>query len=297
MKEMRNGGRVIIVLFVLLIHNYCLSSDTMKFKKNWNSQIKNVMPWMCLERCGASPIDIYHHLQQIADHLDVINSVSFEKYNLGANSKLVVNNLTDVLPALKNLGVATFPMISSFPYPKEFIEWCRQLFDNPTPFIQTCIEEAQKYGYSGYNVDFEPTVGIQDGDGKRYAQFLDKFAKALHSIGRILTIDIATWTTFWDLDALSQTSVDRIISMSTYTGNMTIWEIKFLEGVQKFGVRFGVGLQTVNPNTGKPLSNDELKFRFDHIENFKTLIQEVDVWNSPLYDNMFPFLQKFVTAS
>jgi len=167
----------------------------MKIKKN-SSKIKNVMPWMCLERCGSSSIDIYHHLQQIADHLDVINSVSFEKYNLGANSKLIVNNLTDVLPALQNLGVATFPMISSYPYPKEFIEWCRQVFDNPTPFIQTCIEEAQKYGYSGYNVDFEPTIGIQDGDGKRYAQFLDKFAKALHSVGRILTIDIATWTAF-----------------------------------------------------------------------------------------------------
>jgi len=291
---MRNKT-VVIVLVVLLVHNYFSLSHAMKFKKN-SGHIKNVMPWMCLERCGASSIDIYHHLQQIADHLDVINSVSFEKYNLGANSKLIVNNLTDVLPALQNLGVATFPMISSYPYPKEFIEWCRQVFDNPTPFIQTCIEEAQKYGYSGYNVDFEPTIGIQDGDGKRYAQFLDKFAKALHSVGRILTIDIATWTAFWDLDALSQTSVDRIISMSTYTGNMTIWEIKFLEGVKKFGGRFGVGLETVNPNTGQPLSNDELKFRFDHISKFKTVIQEIDIWNSPLYDNMFPFLQKFVSG-
>jgi len=278
----------------LLIHNYCLSSDTMKFKKNWNSQIKNVMPWMCLERCGASPIDIYHHLQQIADHLDVINSVSFEKYNLGPNSQLVVNNLTDVLPALQALGVATFPMISSFPYPKEFIDWCRQVFNNPDPFIQACIADAKKYGYSGYNVDFEPTTGIQDGDGKRYAQFLDKFARALHAAGKILTVDVATWTSFWDLDALSQTSIDRIISMSTYTGNLTIWETKFIEGVTKFGGRFGVGLETVNPNTDLPLSVSELKFRFDRINSYRTVIQEVDIWKSPLYDNIFPFLQSFV---
>jgi hypothetical protein len=90
---------------------------------NWISEVqgaksnKRIMVWMCLERCGFTKNQIQEQIKQIADNKDLIWAVSFEKYNLGPNGTLVVNNLTDVTRDLQQLGLETFPMVSSFPYP------------------------------------------------------------------------------------------------------------------------------------------------------------------------------------
>lgn len=36
-----------------------------------------------------------------------------------------------------------------------------------------CVNDAKKYNYTGYNLDWEPTDGVTEEDGVRYAQFID----------------------------------------------------------------------------------------------------------------------------
>jgi hypothetical protein len=101
---------------------------------------KFVMPWMCLERCGGNKSTIKSALDEFRVHSTVLTAVAFEvragarhyhgllptlgflqKYNLGPNSTLVRNSLTDPSQALQRMRLDTFPMVSSFPYPEDFM--------------------------------------------------------------------------------------------------------------------------------------------------------------------------------
>lgn len=84
--------------------------------------------------------------------------------------------------------------------------------------------------------------------------------------------------------------------MATYTGNMELWKKALEKAVNDIPLnKLGIGLQTINPNTGKPLTNEELRFRFDWIHHYK--IQEIDIWKSPLADNWIPFLKNYTQAN
>lgn len=108
---------------------------------------------MCLERCGDNSSMIMYELIQISEHRDIITGVSFEMFNLGPNSTLVQNNLTIVGPVLVAMGLETYPMVSSYPYPPEFIDWyifkyanwigyrMRQVFKDPYPFMMEAITQ------------------------------------------------------------------------------------------------------------------------------------------------------------
>lgn len=127
---------------------------------------------MCLERCGGNASSIEAGLKQWKAHPTVIGAVAYEvlqccrhvlaiafphqhqcspemttlvchaqRFNLGADSTLVVNNLTMVRSTLQSMGVATNPMVSSYPYPPQFLSWMRQVFANPQPFIDSCVQQ------------------------------------------------------------------------------------------------------------------------------------------------------------
>lgn len=90
------------------------------------------MVWMCLERCNDTSHDIQNSIAQASLLGPKLPLVAFELYNLGPNGQLITNNgLTNVGPVLKGLGKQTFPMISSYPYPPEFLSWMRQLWNDP----------------------------------------------------------------------------------------------------------------------------------------------------------------------
>lgn len=75
-----------------------------------------------------------------------------QKYNLGPNSTLVMNNLTDPSNALQAAGLHTFPMVSSFPYPPQFIDWMRAVFATPKPFVDALVAEVVAHRYTGVNM-------------------------------------------------------------------------------------------------------------------------------------------------
>jgi len=247
------------------------------------------MPWMCLERCGANSSDIARSLQEIEDHLALLPAVSFEMFNLGPNSTLVLNNLTRVNQQLSAMGVETYPMISSWPYPKAFIDWMRQLFANPEPFIAAAVAQAQLNNFSGFNVDFEPTVTATAEDAINYAAFLTTFADALHAQGKRLTVDVALWNPIWNYTLLSQSSVDRVMIMGTYAVNDTIFMEQFMAAYSSIALsKLGIGLETDNAN----YSQADLSLRFEALTKFG--IQELDLWRMDIPDPWWPFIRSFV---
>ena len=254
-----------------------------------------VMVWMCLEFCEDSQHLISADLKEISDHRNALSAVSFEKYTLGPNSTLVDNKLTVVSPQIISYGLEAWPLLSSFPHPPEFIDWMRTVFKYPTPFIESCISEAKKYNYTGYNLDWEPTDDVTADDGTAYAAFIDTFGQALHSHGLKLTADIATWSPIWNYPAIAATSVDMGISMGTYTSNDTSFSSQLSKLVTNFGpLRSGVGMETVNASTVTRMPMDEVVWRFQQIKASGAV--EIDLWRMPVPPLWWPLLEEFIKA-
>lgn len=170
-----------------------------------------VMPWLCLERCNDTSVDMALSLEQVARlaACHCLAGSSFELYNLGPQGQLLRNPLTNVGPLLARLGPA-WPMISSYPYPPQFLSWMRQLWTNSSvadAFVTSLLAEASQHGWAGYQVDWEPTAAATAQDALDYASFLDSLAHRIAPLKVIPTV--ATWNAIWNLQALGKTNVVR----------------------------------------------------------------------------------------
>eukprot|EP01006_Ploeotia_vitrea_P060021 TRINITY_DN75169_c0_g1_i1.p1 TRINITY_DN75169_c0_g1~~TRINITY_DN75169_c0_g1_i1.p1 ORF type:complete len:291 (+),score=129.49 TRINITY_DN75169_c0_g1_i1:3-875(+) len=249
---------------------------------------KTVMPWMCLQRCGRTEKQIKASLASFKERRDLVSAVSFEMYNLGADGALVLNSdLYPVVGPLTQMGVQTFPMVSSYPYPPQFLDWMRALWTNQEVgdrFIDQLVTQAKQYQHSGYNIDWEPTSrNATLEDAQQYAAFLDRMAQQLKQRANLrVTVDISSWSNIWhNWTALADTAVDRVITMSTYTNNFTTFSTNVKRGVDQIGVdKLGVGLASYNLATNQSFSLAEVKERFALIAQLD--VQEVDIWRAPI---------------
>jgi hypothetical protein len=250
--------------------------------------------WLCLERCGFDSNDILAQIDQYAVNSSLLGPVvAFERFNLGNQSNLIVNNLTMVAPIFNKMGYQSLAMVSSYPYPPEFLTYMRTVFKNPQPFINDCVDHAKKEGLAGYNIDWEPTDGNgapvpTAQDALDYANFLDVFSKAMHANQLIATVCIATWSPIWNMAAIGATAIDFVMQMETYTDDWTIWQQQFantLNGIPND--KLIVGLETVKSD-GSPYSDSDLKLRFDAIKAAN--IDRIGIWDSPIPDNWWQFI-------
>lgn len=102
------------------------------------------------------------------------------------------------------------------------------LAKNP-PIIDEAVSLALRNNYSGYNIDFEPTYSMTELDAQKFAQFLKRFGARLHSVGKTLGVDIASWNRIWNFSSLGQDSgIDYVYDMDTYDWgkNWTRWEFE-----------------------------------------------------------------------
>jgi hypothetical protein len=166
---------------------------------------------------------------------------------------------------------------------------------DPQIFIDQCIQQAKIYNYKGYNLDWEPTEGVTIDDSYAYAEFIDTFANALHNEGLILSVDIAQWgsPSIWNYTAIANTTVDKGISMGTYTSNDDSFNKQLTNLITAFGAeKSGVGLMTVNASTNEPMPLSEVEYRFEQL--LTQGVNEVDIWCMPIPENWFPLLEKYV---
>ncbi|ETO25914.1 hypothetical protein RFI_11221 [Reticulomyxa filosa] len=276
------------------------------------------MVWLCLEPCGYDEAATSSQLEQLSNLTiseQVINAVSFERYGLGPNGTLVIHNYTNVIPQLQwiqqtneaeNNGMFyTFPMLSSYPYPNEFLAWMRELWNSSEltqSFIRSCISEALRYNFSGFNVDFEPndTSEITNEDASNYVAFLNTFAEQLEIYDLYLTMDYASWSPLWNLTLLSDglaTKTGLNIDMSTYTSSYDEWLYVFNVSVQAFQSnhnlqRLGIGLATWNLTNGQSdLTANAVMERIQVIKLYN--VTHIGIWDMPLPDYWLQPLQAF----
>jgi hypothetical protein len=246
-----------------------------------------VMPWMCLERCGDSSAEITAEIEQFRVNRSTFTDVSFELWNLGPNSTLIVNNLTKVSSELTSLSLGTWPMISSYPYPPDFLLWMRQVFATPQPFFDSVIADAKAIKATGVNVDWEPTSAgpkVTKQDAIDYANFLDQFAVEAHNNGLQVSVDVATWSDIWDLKLIGATRVDYICNMETYVKNNTVWLQELADSLELVPLdKLVVGLESdVN------LTDNDVNLRLSALVNAK--VQRIGIWKMPMPDNWWNLL-------
>lgn len=250
---------------------------------------RRVMPWMCLERCKEN---ITNDLAQLHRIKGILSAVSFEAYDLDFGAVLKDNGFTRVFSEIRGMGLEGIAMITTANMNK-----VRELWTNTSYFIDQAVAEIVRQDYDGYNIDFEPSSGPTptEEDAKLFAKFVDDFAKRLHSIGRgyKLSVDVAMWSPLLDYDLLAATEVDTVMTMDTYCGDDSLFLTRVDNAVEKIGLKkLGIGLEIVNPNTGKPFTEEQMKLRFDKIK--ASDVGEIDIWECPIPELWLPYLEDFV---
>ena len=287
---------MLLIVFVYFIFHALLLQDADANKLRINADELFVMPWMCLERCDDSKKNIEYQLTQLAVNVSTFTSVSFEDYNLGANSTLIKNDLSQVAKTVNVLNLESWAMISSFPYPPDFLYWMREVFMNPQPFIDACLKAAVEENLTGFNIDWEPTSCdtcplTTDQDALDYANFLNVFANAMHEKQLLASVDVATWQPIWNIEAISATNIDYIMTMNTYTTTWESWESAFNKMVAIIPrEKFVVGLEC-----DVDLTEDDLKKRFDTLN--KNGIRKIAVWRTGIPDLWWPYLDAFTNKT
>ena len=162
--------------------------------------------------------------------------------------------------------------------------------------LSTATCRAKKNGYTGWNIDWEPSdpKKVKPGDAEAYAAFLDTFAKAMHQHDLTVTVDVASWSPIWNLTLLAQTDVDLLETMSTYTDNPDTWDKQLDAALAAIPLsKLRVGLETMR-NDGTPYDPKELARRFARLADAN--VRSIGLWKSPVPDEWWSFLNKFAAA-
>jgi len=275
-----------ITLMIILIMIILLHQPNITHALQNNKQSRYILIWMGLEVVNE---DIKTSLEQLKTHANIISAISYESYILQSDGTFTCRpGVTDITEDLKALGVELWPMITS-----TNINNMRKLFSNPDPFITEAVNLATSLNITGYNIDFEPTSATTD-DAYNYANFLNKLANALHSVNKKLSVDIATWSLIWNYDLLAESKIDIIYDMSTYAGRFETFYTNLNNAISKIPLsKLGIGLETLNPNTGEtsPFTEEEIEARLRSI--IKSNVNRIAIWRTPLPDYWWPLLEDF----
>ena len=112
----------------------------------------------------------------------------------------------------------------------------------------------------------------------------------MHARGKKVSVDVAGWSALWNFTALGATSVDRVITMGTYTNSTgpyfsALGAALSTVPLSKLGVGFGCYLH---------LPHAPLKSRIDDM--LVARVQEIDVWVTPIPDHWWTELARFARS-
>ncbi len=275
-----------ILLLLIVLTFYFTHIDVTHAQQYDAGPSRYVLVWMGLEVVGEN---VESSLEQLRTHINAITAVSYEAYVLrpgGMFDRRV--GVTDVTEDLRKMKVELWPMITSAD-----IDNMRTLFSNPEPFITAAVNLAISRNFTGYNIDFEPSDATAN-DAYNYVIFLNKFADALHSVNKKLSVDIASWSLIWDYNLLAESKVDYIYDMSTYAGRFETFYTNLNNAISKIPMqKLGIGLETLNPNTGEktPFTEGEIEARIRSI--IKSGVNRIAIWRTPLPDFWWTLLEDF----
>jgi len=256
-------------------------------------QSRMVMPWMCLEDCGASASAIAAQLRQLATP-GAFTAASFEDYDLGLNGTIYKKTpRSRVSGALRALGLQTHAMIVSWN-----LNDVRAAFAAPAAFIDSVVSNIldveSPANITAINFDFEPhgsapPVGPAPtpADGAAYVNFLNTVADALHARGVLVSVDIATWTPFWDYAALGASRVDWLCDMESYNQDFAAFkkQVAFAQAHLP-PEKYVVGLED-HPS----FNSTDVSERFAFLRNAG--LRKIAIWSTPMPEIWMPFIEAF----
>ncbi len=277
--------RIVVSIFVVLL----LLSAALYGVNGTNGQEigkKSAIVWMGLELTNEN---ITVDLSSLSIHRSDLTGVSYEHYMVDSTGDMIaLFPITNVTGKIQSFGLNTFPMIISANLNDIIF-----LLNHPSRFITEAIQQAQEFDYTGYNIDFEPTQSANDTVALEYSQFLTSFANALHSSGFELTVDIASWNTFWNFQYLNNTTVNILYDMDTYDSPAINYGIAFQNGISQISLgKIGIGLITVNVNNNSVLNSSSVGSRFKYLEYYNAT--NVAIWDMPLNGYWWTDLSQFL---
>ncbi|HDI02354.1 MAG TPA: hypothetical protein ENF93_01775 [Ignisphaera sp.] len=176
---------------------------------------QQVIAWM-LSTCDR---DHWKILEKYAYAIDIVSPDWYYLNEMLGISKYEKRCAEDreFLEFMKKLGIKVMPMVVT-----ANSEWVRKLVTDPSAIESFAIELinlAKKYGYIGFNIDFEVSIPENAAD---FANFIDIVAKRLHRYGLIVTVDVpakrmewpSRYTATYDYGLLGKTDVDAIMIMA-----------------------------------------------------------------------------------
>ncbi|CUG94371.1 membrane-associated protein, putative [Bodo saltans] len=273
-----------------------------------------LMPWFCTTACGYNMSQIMDHVHQAVDlathDASILNTVAYEWYSLGPNSTLVVDLgmfdlnyhilKNDTLTALFPRRFALVSTNSSSTH--QFIEWMRQLFETPEPFVSAVVDDVVARNITGLNIDFEPTSNnITNEDAANFATFLNLLRQRLEVHNKVLTIAGATWSPIWNLTLIAQalsgsedsnvnSTIGYFTSMNTYAKKDEAFQRELNRNIEQFGT-YGslkslvVGLETWPTK----ITPEELDNHFELLAQHN--VCRIAIWDMPLTPAMLPHLK------
>jgi hypothetical protein len=261
---------------------------------------KTVMAWIA---DIGSDIEYREVVAWVSENRNAFNAVSDTTlYKIATNGTLSKN-----LPNLhrhavwkqQHGGIRTSPCI----YGDTTLATMRLIWQNPEPFIQALLADAQQFEFDGIVIDWEAFGNLTDpaypplaNDGVQYAKFLRRFSEAAQDVGVFISVTADTpadectpqtgrnhglpcpwYVRLWNWELLAESGC-RLAVMSTYTendgafGDYVKWTSWFGSG-QNIGIGVCPAcLHDAHFNTSKAF----LDYRFDLIN--QNQFSEIDVW-------------------
>jgi hypothetical protein len=259
-----------------------------------------VMPWMCLEDCGFTAAQIDQQLAQLATPA-AFTAAAFEDWDLQDGLVVKKSRRSQVSDRLAALGLGAHAMIVSWN-----LDDIRAAMAAPGAFAASVatLLLASERNVTGVNLDWEPhgsnpPVGPAPtaADGAAFAAFVDTFAAAMHALQPPIevSVDIATWTPFWNYSLLGATAADYLMDMESYNADLGFFEKQVAFAQARVPAdKLVVGLATTHesgPDRGKPFNDTELGWRFDFLR--ARGVRKIAIWDTPLPPNWMPFIEKF----
>jgi hypothetical protein len=260
-----------------------------------------VMPWLCLEDCGFNSSEIDAQIEQLSSP-GVFTHGAPEDFDLCLNGTICRKSQRSTVSAkLAAAGLGVHAMVVSWD-----LDAVRAAFAAPDAFIasvETLLLNVEP-AVTGVNLDFEPhgtapPVGPMPtkADAVAYAAFLNVFSDAMHARNpRIeVSVDIATWTEFWDYQLLNATRVDRLCDMESYNADFGFFQKQVTFATSKIDPdKYVCGLETVHdsgPDRGKPFNQTEIAERFAFLKAVG--VRKIGIWDTPIPALWMPYIAAF----
>ena len=274
----------------------------------------SVMPWMCLERCGFNSSQVMDHVATLKRHRHIIHRVAYHWMDLQADGTFSSPGWTDVGPALREFGVETYGMLTSWSLPG-----IRQVIYNTTAATQLVTNLARaavREGMAGINFDWEPMHQPANAtDAKHLADFFVLARKvAFHATNGSslkMTLCISTWNHIWNYSELSHAMTvqpgtsegnsagptwfptGELMTMNTYTANDKAFTSGLHMSIRDIAnTTLVVGLYSHNNHDPlQKMNSTEVAFRMGALA--VEGICRIAIWATPLPEWWWPQLEQF----